>query len=112
MGGKHAFQPSYGWPFAPLGTWEVIRFRKNSRITFDTASAPRPAKPLTTTNEPPIGSRIVKIRKGCRGEAAEHARVIRLPLPVIAPGDHCCRYRVQSSRPDSPLPLVEVAWVL
>ena len=43
----------YGWPFAPLGTCEVIRFRKNSRITFDTASAPRPAKPLTTTSEPP-----------------------------------------------------------
>jgi len=43
----------YGWPFAPLGTCEVNRFRTNSRIRFDTASAPVPAKPLKTTNEAP-----------------------------------------------------------
>jgi hypothetical protein len=45
--------PYYGCPFAPLGTCEVMFFRKNSRIRFDTASAPKPAKPLTRTNEPP-----------------------------------------------------------
>ena len=44
--------PYYGCPFAPLGTCEVMFFRKNSRIRFDTASAPKPAKPLTRTNEP------------------------------------------------------------
>src|SRR4030088_1186263 len=32
-------RPSYGWPFAPLGTCEVIRLRRNSRIRFPTAFA-------------------------------------------------------------------------
>jgi hypothetical protein len=43
----------YGCPFAPLGTCEVIPFRTNSRIRFDTAFAPVAAKPLKTTNEAP-----------------------------------------------------------
>src|SRR5260370_3927209 len=59
-----------------------------------------------------IGSRVVKIRNGCRREVPKYARVIRLPPPVITPGDHCGRHRVQRARPDTPLPFVEVAWVL
>ena len=47
------FGQSYGWPLAPLGTCEVIRFRTNSPIRFLTAPSPMPAKPLTTTSEPP-----------------------------------------------------------
>ena len=47
------FGQSYGWPLAPLGTCEVIRFRTNSRIRFLTAPSPMPAKPLKTTSEAP-----------------------------------------------------------
>jgi hypothetical protein len=44
---------TYGWPFAPLGTCEVIPFRANSRIRFDTASAPVSARPFKKTKEAP-----------------------------------------------------------
>ncbi len=47
------FRQSYGWPLAPLGTCEVIRFRTNSPIKFLTAPSPMPAKPLKTTSEAP-----------------------------------------------------------
>ncbi len=47
------FGQSYGWPLAPLGTCEVIRFRTNSLIRFLTAPSPMPAKPLKTTSEAP-----------------------------------------------------------
>ena len=47
------FGQSYGWPLAPLGTCEVIRFRTNSPIRFLTALSPMPAKPLKTTSEAP-----------------------------------------------------------
>ena len=47
------FRQSYGWPLAPLGTCEVIRFRTNSRIRFLAAPSPMPAKPLKTTSEAP-----------------------------------------------------------
>lgn len=47
------FGQSYGWPLAPLGTCEVIRFRTNSPIRFLTAPSPMPAKPLKTTSEAP-----------------------------------------------------------
>jgi hypothetical protein len=47
------FGQSYGWPLAPLGTCEVIRFRTNSPIRFLTAPSPMPAKPLKTTCEAP-----------------------------------------------------------
>ena len=47
------FGQSYGWPLAPLGTCEVIRFRTNSPIRFLTAPSPMPANPLKTTCEAP-----------------------------------------------------------
>jgi hypothetical protein len=47
------FGQSYGWPLAPLGTCEVIRFRRNSAIRFLTALSPMPDKPLKTTSEAP-----------------------------------------------------------
>jgi hypothetical protein len=47
------FGQCYGWPLAPLGTCEVIRFRTNSPIRFLTAPSPMPAKPLKTTSEAP-----------------------------------------------------------
>jgi hypothetical protein len=47
------FGQCYGWPLAPLGTCEVIRFRTNSRIRFLAAPSPMPAKPLKTTSEAP-----------------------------------------------------------
>ena len=47
------FGQSYGWPFAPLGTCEVIRFRTNSPMRFLTAPSPMPAKPLKTISEAP-----------------------------------------------------------
>jgi len=47
------FGQSYGWPLAPLGTCEVIRFRTNSLSRFLTAPSPMPAKPLKTTSEGP-----------------------------------------------------------
>src|SRR5215469_3528682 len=45
--------PCQGWPFVPFGTCEVIRFKRNSRNRFETASAPIPARPLNTISEPP-----------------------------------------------------------
>ena len=59
-----------------------------------------------------IGSRIVKIGNGCGGEAAEHERVIWFPPPIVTPGDDRGRDRVQRARPNTPLPFVEITWVL
>ena len=47
------FGQSYGWPLAPLGRCEVIRFRTNSPIRFLTTPSPMPAKPLKTISEAP-----------------------------------------------------------
>src|SRR5262249_43996023 len=59
-----------------------------------------------------IGRRIVKIGNGCGCEAAEHKRVIWFPPPIIAPGDDRGRDRVQRARADTPLPFVEITWIL
>lgn len=48
-----SIQPSYGFPFSSLGTWEVTLLKTNSRSTFEKAVEAVADKPLNKTNLAP-----------------------------------------------------------
>ena len=55
---------------------------------------------------------IVGVRNGRRGQNATHARVVRLPVPVVSLTDEGIGERMQSARLIRTRALVEVAWIL
>src|SRR5579859_2725053 len=59
-----------------------------------------------------VGGGIVEIGYGCRGEVAQHARIVRLPVPVIAARDYGRGDGIVQARADGSLSTVEIARVL
>ncbi len=61
---------------------------------------------------PAVGGGIVDIGYRCGGEIAQHARIIGLPVSVVAARDYGGGDRVERARADASLSTVEVARVL